>query len=111
MKYVLSIILAGLLALPVATPDVAWADSLDKDLCESRARAESGYSGKRLPDIQVGPFTARISGSVAVGVSRSSKPDPNIAAGSGRGAYAREQFEERRVEEFEKAFARCMASR
>jgi hypothetical protein len=100
----------GLLVLAGTLAQVAHADEAQRDLCERRAAAETGYSGNRLPEVRIGPFGARISGSVAVGVSRSSRPEPHLN-NPNAGAYAREQYEEKRAEKYERALARCLASR
>lgn len=94
-------------ALPLAS--MVHADQAARDLCERRAQSETGYSGTRLPEIKIGPFSAKVSGSVAVGVSRSSRAEPRSRNPEG-GAYAREQFEEKRYAEYENALKRCLAS-
>lgn len=95
------------MVLPLAS--AAQTDQAARDLCERRAKSETGYSGSRLPEFKVGPFTAKISGSVAVGVSRSSGTSPRSKNPEG-GAYAREQFEEKRYQEYENALKRCLAA-
>ena len=107
MKRFLLAVAVLAMAFPVASS--AQIDQAARDLCERRAKAETGYSGTRLPEFKVGPFTAKISGSVAVGVSRSSGPTPRSKNPEG-GAYAREQFEEKRYQEYENALKRCLAT-
>lgn len=94
------------MVLPLAS--AAQTDQAARDLCERRAKSETGYSGSRLPEFKVGPFTAKVSGSVAVGVSRSS--GPTHRSKNEGGAYAREQFEEKRYQEYENALKRCLAT-
>jgi len=78
-------------------------------ICDRQARAETGYTGVKLPEVSVGPLTFSLSGSVAVGVSRSSNPRTDTPSGAGQ--YARDQYERKRAAPYENAYQRCMASR
>ena len=108
----ISLFLAALVAAPVAQADV------HRDICESQAREASNYWGGRIPELRIGPFTGRISGSVALGVSRSSGNRSAITmpghAGTvpgQAGAYARERHEAEKSDRYKEIFDRCMAGR
>lgn len=79
------------------------------DLCERQARNASGYWGGRIPEVKIGPFTAKIGGSVAIGASRSSGAPNAVKVPSGAGAYAREQREAEREKHYKRLYSRCMA--
>lgn len=80
------------------------------DICDRQARHASGYQGGRLPKFKIGPFTAQISGSVAVGVSRSSgNAGPSVPKGAGAGA--REMREINQEREYRRHYEACMFGR
>ena len=79
-----------------------------REICDRQARAETGYTGVKLPELSLGPLTFSFSGSLGVGVSHSTRP--RIATPDGAGAYAREQFERKRAEPYENALRRCLAA-
>ena len=99
--------LAAGLALLIAAPAVA---EEREDACRARAERLSGYSPGTL-ETQVGNVTIRLSGSVALGASRSSGPTVPSAAPSA-GAAARERFEAKRNSEkakrYKQYFDQCM---
>ena len=103
MKPVLSAAVAMMLALPA----VAQTNTTD-DRCDRIARQQSGYDGGRLPGVKVGPFNLRVSGSVAIGVSRSSGgAGVSVPAGAGEGA--REMRRIRAEEDYREAYEACVA--
>lgn len=106
-RHILPLALAALLVTPAA---VLRAD-VQRDVCDRQAREASNFWGGRIPEFRIGPFTGRISGSVALGVSRSSGAPSNIAVPPGAGAYAREQREAAKAERYREIFDRCMARR
>ena len=97
-------------AVLLATPCAVLAESA-QDLCDARARAESGYYGGRVPDVQVGPVTLSIGGSVAVGVSRSRGTPLTNPVPRGAGAYAREQRQAAQAQDYAVALNNCLATR
>lgn len=99
--------IAGVLAVTAGAPAAAQG-SVQADICERQAREASGYWGGRIPDIKIGPFTAKIGGSVALGVSRSSGATSAVKVPRGAGAYAREQREAEREKVYKRHYARCI---
>ena len=87
----------------------AHADPM-QDVCEARARKESGSSGSDI-SVQEGRTTLRLSGSAAVGVSHSSGPD---APNAGRhvpgfaGAAQEERREQQAAQKYQRIYADCM---
>lgn len=105
----MKLITIGLVLLGMAAVPQAYAAGAN-DACEKRARQLSGYYGNRIPEFNVGPFTARISGSVAIGVSRSSGgAQPHVPRGAGQAARDRREAEERR--DYERILADCRLGR
>ena len=96
--------LALLIAAPAAAED-------REDACRARAERLSGYTPGAL-ETQVGNVTIRLSGSVALGASRSSGP-AFPSAPPFAGAAARERFEEKRNREnaarYQQYFDQCMS--
>lgn len=107
--------LVTLLALPVPGPAPA---NPQEDICHARARELSGFRGAApRAETRRGNTSFRLSGSVAVGVSRESGP-PSPRAPGGHGAVAQERFEQnRRAEEdvkarnYRKIYDDCMRNR
>ena len=97
-------------ALLLVAPGAVLAGSA-QDLCDARARAATGYHGGRIPDVEVGPVTLRIGGSVAIGVSRSSGSPLANPAPRGAGAYAREQRQAAQAKDYRAALDSCLATR
>lgn len=95
---------ALLLAAPAAAED-------REDACRARAERLSGYTPSAL-ETQVGNVTIRLSGSVALGASRSSGPSLPSAPPSA-GAAARERFQAKRNSEnearYKQYFDQCMS--
>ncbi|GAA6198867.1 hypothetical protein [Aquicoccus sp. SU-CL01552] len=100
--------LAAGLALVMAAPAAA---EEREDTCRARAERLSGYSPGAL-ETQVGEVTIRLSGSIALGVSRSSGPIVSSAPPSA-GAAARERHEANRNSEkskrYKQYFDQCMS--
>lgn len=101
------------LALPVfislvlVVPAAAQTTAIDSR-CDRIARAQSGYEGGRLPTVEAGPLSLRLSGSVALGVSRSSGgAGVSVPAGAGEGA--RELRRTRAERAYHDAYAACVA--
>lgn len=94
----------------IAVPQMVQAD-VQRDICERQAREASNYWGGRIPAIKIGPFTARIGGSVAIGASRSSGAPNAIAVPPGAGAYAREQREAAKAARYKDIYNRCISGR
>lgn len=96
------------LALPALA---AQADPM-KDICLVRAEKASGYSGDRSGlTKQVGNTKLRLSGSVAVGVSRSTgAPGSHVAPGFA-GQAATEQREAKAKKKFTRIYNDCMRAR
>ena len=99
--------IATALVAVLASTGAPRADTL-RDRCDNRAREVSGYYGGRIPSFNIGPFTAQIGGSVAIGVGRSrgatSPASPPFA-----GSYSVEQREAAKAKKYERALADCMA--
>ena len=97
---------AGLVLLLAA----AAAADPQEEACRARAERLSGYKPGGL-ETQVGNVTIRLSGSVALGASRSSGP-AMPAAPAFAGAAAREKFEakrnEKRATRYQKHLDQCM---
>ncbi len=97
---------AGLALLITA----AAAADAQQEACKARAERLSGYSPSTL-ETEVGGVTIRLSGSVALGASRSSGPAAPSAPPFA-GAAARERFEvkrnEKRAARYQEYFDQCM---
>ena len=98
---------ATALAALLVTTGAPRADVL-RDRCDNRAREVSGYYGGRIPSFKIGPFTARVGGSVAIGVGRSSG-GASPASPPFAGSYSVERREAAKAERYERALADCMA--
>lgn len=100
--------LAAGLALVLVT---AAAANAQEEACRARAERLSGYRPSGL-ETRLGNVTIRLSGSVALGTSRSSGP-AMPAAPAFAGAAARERFEakrnEKRAARYQQYFDRCMS--
>lgn len=93
---------------------VALADPME-DVCHERAKKNSGYDGRRKGlTRQVGNTQMRLSGSVALGGSRSSGP-PNGPRDVPSPAFAGQASTERREDKAKSKYSRiyndCMRSR
>ena len=98
--------------LVAALPGVVLAQTSDRvSVCDRRAKQISGYEPGLIPPFKIGPFTAKISGSVAIGVSRSSGSgfEPSVPRGAGAGA--REMRAIRAEQRYKQEYAACIAGR
>ncbi|MHA6261802.1 hypothetical protein ACXYMO_01255 [Arenibacterium sp. CAU 1754] len=78
------------------------------DACDAQARQVSGYTGARPVEFNVGPFDARISGSVAVGVSRTRGPAREPVAPPFAGAASVEAREKPVLDAYRRAYNDCL---
>ncbi len=101
----------GLVAAGGMLAPLAAQSGPQADICERQARDASGFYGNRIPEFKIGPFTGKISGSIGIGVSRSSGTADTIRVPSGAGVYASEQRTGKREEEYQRVYQRCMATR
>jgi len=100
--------LAAALALVMVAPAAAGER---EDACRARAERLSGYTPGAL-ETHVGNVTIRLSGSVALGVSRSSGPTVSSAPPFA-GAASRERYDAKRNSEkaqrYKQYFDQCMS--
>ncbi len=80
------------------------------DICKTRAAKNSGYSGSGLSR-QVGNTTFRLSGSVAIGASRSSGPQDGHRAPAFAGQAATEQRDAQAKNKYDRIYNDCMRTR
>ena len=102
----ITVLFAGMLA-----PLSAAADPM-ADICHERARSASGFSGSPSGlTRKVGNTTFSLSGSVAVGASRSSGTQPGRNAPPFAGQAASEQREDKKKDKYQRIYDNCMRSR
>lgn len=98
----------AVMVLPVTD---AKADPL-ADICHARAQKESGYHGPRKGlSKRVGNTQMRLSGSVGLGVSRSSGPQSGTQVPGFAGQDAIERREQKAHSKYTRIYDDCMQSR
>ena len=103
MKLMKVALIVGVTAVPV----IGLAD-VQRDVCDRQAREISGYDAFGGLSVTTGNVTARLSGSVAVGVSRSRGPEnPKAPAFAGSSSVERREAQAR--ERYDAALKACLA--
>jgi hypothetical protein len=99
----------AIVALPASA---AQAGDPMEDICRVRAEKGSGFKGDRTGlTKQVGNTQFRLSGSVAVGASRSSGPNAGYGAPAFAGQAASDQREAKAKSKFTRIYNDCMRTR